>query len=202
MPTHDKTKTIYIPMRVKAIDGSEGMISGMASTTDIDLVGDRILAGAFDKSIKERMSSSKRFFPLLSEHRVPVGKITTAKSTDSGLYIEAKFLENHNAAQDTYVNVKEGIQDSFSVGFQIVDAKFVVEDEKEIFEITEANLKEVSVVSSPANPEATIDSVKSLFGNSKKDKTEKTWLDFYVEKQKADKEKFWQTLANKMNQPQ
>ena len=193
-------KTVYIPMRVKAIDGSEGMISGMASTTDVDLVGDRILSGAFDKSIKEKMTSSKKFFPLLSEHRVPVGKITTAKATDSGLYIEAKFLEGHNAAQDTYVNVKEGIQDSFSVGFQIVDAKFVVEDEEEIFEITEANLKEVSVVSNPANPEATIDSVKSLFGKSKNH--EKSWLDVWAEneyKQKNQKELLWEALSRVHN---
>ena len=220
MPTQRKTPTRmkYLPISLvlKADENKVGLVSGVASTNDIDLVRDIVEVGAFKESIEKQMRSSKPFFPLKAEHRTVIGKIFELNQTSDGLAIKAQMeiadegsSIRHATADETYLNVKSGTQDSFSVGFRIIDEKMEVKDGRAIYRITKADLKEVSVVANPANPEAVIESIKSLedeyvkkHGPVEDDEKQKTWMDFYVEKQEAQKEKFWQTLANKMNQPQ
>jgi Escherichia/Staphylococcus phage prohead protease len=74
MLTHD------FSLRIKALDQTSGAFSGFASTYDnTDDVGDRILAGAFTRTIAQQKT-----FPLLWAHSAnePIGTAHVEDSRD------------------------------------------------------------------------------------------------------------------------
>lgn len=153
-------------LTVKAVDGAEGKsfgtLTGYASTFDVDLVGDRILPGAWAKSVAEVVPAGR--VKLVDGHNLYegscaiLGLVTTAIEDQKGLLIEAKFASTE-PAQRVRTLVQEGILSDFSVGFRIIRDSMNMQ--AKVREIVEAALVEVSVVATPANPEARILRVKS-----------------------------------------
>lgn len=153
-------------LTVKAVDGAEGKsfgtLTGYASTFDVDLVGDRILPGAWSKSIAEVVPAGR--VKLVDGHNLYegscaiLGLVTSAIEDQKGLLIEARFASTE-PAQRVRTLVQEGILSDFSVGFRIIRDGLNVN--AKVREIVEAALVEVSVVATPANPEARILRVKS-----------------------------------------
>lgn len=152
-------------LMVKAVDGAEGKstgtLTGYASTFDIDLTGDRIMPGAWSKSISEVVPAGR--VKLVDGHNLYdgsmaiLGLVTSAIEDQKGLLIEARFASTE-PAQRVRTLVQEGILSDFSVGFRIVRDSMNMS--AKIREIGEAALVEVSVVATPANPEARILRVK------------------------------------------
>lgn len=153
-------------LTVKAVDGADGKsfgtITGYASTSSVDLHGDRIMPGAWSKSIAEVVPAGR--VKLLDGHKMYdgacaiIGKVTAAIEDAKGLLIEGIFASTA-PAQLVRTLVQEGMLEDFSVGFRIMrDGLNVAEKVREIYE---AALVEVSVVAYPANPEARILRVKS-----------------------------------------
>lgn len=157
-------------VQMKAVEGADGTTSGLlmgyASTYDVDQVGDRIMPGAWGKSIREAIPAGR--VKLVDSHNMYagsqaiIGKVTTGVEDSKGLLIEAVFAST-TPAQQVRTLVQEGILSDFSVGFRILaDGINPIEKTREI---KEAALVEVSVVASPCNLEARILRVKNARGS-------------------------------------
>jgi HK97 family phage prohead protease len=144
----------------------DGYIKGTASTPSTDLMGHKVLKGAFDKSIQRKGLNGKDGIKLLDHHKSdrPVGNIKKLETVGDALKIEAQFFSNVSYAQDLYEVSKQIGGLNFSVGFELEDFEFVEEKKSkdgEYLIIKQGNLIEVSVVTFPAQPDATMDFVKS-----------------------------------------
>ena len=135
---------------IKGISG-DGIIKGYASTTDTDIVGDRIEKGAYNLAEKVR---------VLWQHDwgEPIGKPITIRPDEKGLYVKLQLLKDLlPTAQKAFICAKEGLIDSFSIGFVTNKSRY----DGEVRVIEDLTIHEVSLVTFPANKNATVDAVKS-----------------------------------------
>lgn len=135
----------------------EGAFSGYASVfNNTDLDGDIILPGAFAKSLQ-----SGNPIRLLSQHDIkePIGVIKSAREDEKGLFVEGKLTLEVQKAREIRALLKDGAIDSFSIGFRIKDSDF--DRDRGVRLIKDIDLGEVSFVTFPANPAATLSVIKS-----------------------------------------
>ena len=145
-----------LSLEVKSIS-EEGIFSGYASVFNVsDSYNDIIIDGAFTQSLKYSHD-----IKLLWQHRhdEPIGVITKITEDNIGLYIEGKLLLDVNRAKEAYILLKNGAVSGLSIGFRVKSSKLDRNTGSRI--ITEVELVEVSLVTFPANKQATISSVKS-----------------------------------------
>lgn len=156
------------PFQVKATDDEARTFTGLASTWDVDLGGDRIMRGAF-KDTLEKWRKSGRIMPLLDSHNAwgtvenVVGKMLEAKETADGLEATFQLLEDDRKADAVYTRLKAGYVDGLSIGYRAIETREPDEKEKRAGLwriIKELELMEVSVVLWPMNPDARVDGVK------------------------------------------
>ena len=145
-------------LEVKA-DSESGIVEGYFSGfNNVDSDKDRILSGAFSKSIKEHGpdSSSNRKIAHLAYHDTtrPIGVIQELKEDSQGLYFRSK-MGSHTEGQDFLKMYQEGIIREHSIGFNYVADKIkqVEEGEQQIWDISEVKLWEGSAVVFGANSE-------------------------------------------------
>lgn len=163
----------YAPFELKAVDEKARTFTGLASTWDVDLDGDRIQKGAFKKTLKDwQQSEGKKIIPLIDQHnynsvRAVFGKAESLEETDEGL--EGTFSIVPTPDGDEYLSrIKGGYLNGLSIGFQTVQTgKPEPSDEgksNKVRVITEVRLMEISAVIWGANPEAIVDTsaVKAL----------------------------------------
>jgi HK97 family phage prohead protease/HK97 family phage major capsid protein len=130
-------------------------IAGYASTTETDRVGDVIISEAWNMGMENFINNPIVLFNHDYDH--PIGKVINYRVDMKGLYVEAEIYPEAGTAYDM---VKRGVLTTFSVGFQIKDARY--EPGNDIFYITAVDLYEISVVSVPANAGAVFELSKSL----------------------------------------
>lgn len=144
-------------LTIKQDEGGEFVLfEGYASTfNDVDRHDDIVMPGAF------RASLSKRTPKLLSQHdmRKPIGKIDEVFEDSKGLFIKGRMPKENSLVKDLEPLLRMGAIDSFSIGFNITDVEFRDDGVRLLKEI---DLWEVSFVTIPANPRATLTSVKSV----------------------------------------
>ena len=147
-------------------DKPAGFIAGYASTSDIDLMQDVVLPGAFQESIDERGLTGPSAIKLLLNHDWGklAGVITLLEYRDDKLYMEAQLdLEDEEVRNLHRKAVMLGGL-NFSVGFRNAPGgvNFVEDDQgRQYYEIEKASLYEVSVVPFPANEAAQMTMIKS-----------------------------------------
>lgn len=150
-------KIFTIQSHIKSVSKNKDTITvtGMASTSDIDRVGDIIVPEAWSKGGLDNFFKNPI---ILFNHNYnnPIGKGTQIKVTDKGLEITAEISK---ADPRVSTLVEQGILKTFSVGFRVKDADYM--EETGGLKITEAELIEVSIVSIPANQSAVFEVVKS-----------------------------------------
>ncbi len=132
-------------------------VTGYASTfNNKDLTSDIIKPGAFSNTIKGKHGKNIK---VLWQHRVdePIGKITKAVEDEKGLFIKAEMPKEHSKVRDVAALIKSGVIDAMSIGFAVEDSDV---SRSGIRTIKEINLFEVSFVTFPANPKATISDIK------------------------------------------
>jgi len=144
----------------------DGYIKGVASTPATDLMGHKVLAGAFDKSIKRNGLNGPSGIKLLNHHnmRQVAGNIKSLKTVGDELRIEGQLFLDVSYVKDLYLVAKQVGGLNFSVGFELEEFSFVDGDKSkdgEYLVVKQGNLIEVSVVTFPAQPEATMDFIKS-----------------------------------------
>ncbi|KRR21348.1 hypothetical protein CQ14_06780 [Bradyrhizobium lablabi] len=148
-------------------DAPEGFIAGIASTPATDLYGHKVLAGAFDKSIKKKGLSGPRGIKLLAFHdwSKPAGVIKRLKTVDQELRLEAQLNLNVSYVKDLYEASRQNGGLNFSVGFVLEEFEYVDEKDAEDDEyliIKQGDLMEVSVVVFPAQLEAEMTFIKHV----------------------------------------
>jgi HK97 family phage prohead protease len=140
-------------------------VKGFATTyNNVDLVGDEIAKGAFSESLKNKKYQE----PVMlwqHDHTQPVGKGFLTDS-DEGVLLTAKIPKNDDFVKNRLIpQLQVGAIKSFSVGMFIDTDTLRFEKDRTI--INKAAIYETSFVTFPANPKASITSVKSLFLNEK-----------------------------------
>ena len=144
-----------ISLLVKEV-GDDGTFTGLlAAYNNIDYGGDKILPGAFTKTIKDQ----KGEIPLLWQHKQdsPIGMLKLEDSPE-GLRVQGRLLLEDETAMKAYRLLKGRIIKGLSIGYDAV--KEGVENGVRL--LKELRLWEGSVVTFPMNPLALIDGIKAM----------------------------------------
>lgn len=109
-------------------------------------------------------------YPLLFDHNYQegIGYFKVTGNNEQQLIIEGHFNLENEQSKDIYSQVKFGTYTNLSVGLRVLDYYF---DSNDILHITKAELLEGSITPVPANSLATIDVIKSLKIDDKKNDT-------------------------------
>src|SRR5690554_2815969 len=96
---------------VKALDDAEpGTFEGYASTYDLDSTGDRIMPGAFKRTLAAHVAKGRRI-PVLWQHDTgqPIGYTVEAEEDARGLRVKGKLLMGLARAQEAYELLKADV---------------------------------------------------------------------------------------------
>lgn len=153
--------------RAKVVSDGSGYLEGyVAAFGNVDEGGDRIVRGAFAKTIQERVPAGK--VPLMARHWAyggdavdAIGKITEAKEDEYGLWIHAEF-SSAPSAQEIRTKIQEGILWGLSIGYELIKWQETKEDNRVIVDLLEIKLLEATVTAHPMNEQAVITAAKSL----------------------------------------
>ena len=137
-----------------------GLISGYASVFGVvDEQGDRVINGAFSRSLKDIDDSSK-WPKMLWQHdpKEPIGQWTKIQEDAKGLYVEGQLLLDLQRGREAYALLKSKVIDGLSIGYRVVEAhKSEMAGERLLSQL---DLLEVSLVTFAANTAAKITEVK------------------------------------------
>lgn len=152
-----------MPFEIKSVSDS-GAFTGYGSVFGVkDSYSDIVIKGAFTKSLN--MWKEKGRLPaLLWQHKMdePIGYYTKMVEDDNGLYLEGQLLiDDDPLAKRAHAHMKAKSLSGLSIGYILNDYDY--DKEKSAFILKDIDLWEVSVVTFPANDEARIDNVKSIF---------------------------------------
>lgn len=140
-----------------------GTFEGLAATFGPlpDRQGDIILPGAFDAWLAE---SNALPLPLLWQHdqQAPVGSVQTASAAREGLRIAGRIVTTTEAGSEAYALAEAGAL-SFSIGYVVPQGASRYDDATGVRYLSAVEVREVSLVSVPANAGARIESLKSAY---------------------------------------
>jgi HK97 family phage major capsid protein/HK97 family phage prohead protease len=154
----ESTDRVYSVVTIKAVDDEKREIVGIASTPSTDRMGD----------IVEPMGAEYALpIPLLWQHdsRLPVGSVVTAKATKGGIEIRATIPKIEAPAglaarlEEAWQSVKHRLVTGLSIGFSPLEYSFM---DNGGIHFTKWGWNELSLVTIPANAEATVTSIKSF----------------------------------------
>lgn len=153
----------YKSLQIKDADVNleKRIIRAYASTWDLDQGNDIIHAGAFKKTVSERLGRVK----VLRNHSDLIGRPLSAVEDGKGLLTES-YIGKHDLGEETLMLAKDGILDSLSIGYSIPNGKSNYDGD--VRNIHEVKLFEWSVVDFPMNEAARILDVKNLHDKIKK----------------------------------
>jgi len=163
-----KTKSnldrIDVAFEIKALQDDDQddkffIFEGLASTFgNLDLVDDIVMPGAFKDSIEKQLPV------ILWQHNSnePIGMPIEIRETIEGLFIKVRLPK-----EDVFVSgrvipqLRIGSIKTMSIGFIVLEKELDLEDPR-IRKIIKVDLKEVSLVTFPANPKAVITAIKTI----------------------------------------
>lgn len=124
-----------------------------------DLGNDVIEKGAFAQSLKKK---KPHMVKLLYQHKsdMPIGVFDELREDDHGLYIKGRLALKTQAGAEAYELLKMGALDGLSIGFRVNPDQVSYDKRNNKRLIKEVDLMEVSLVTFPMNPKATVRSVK------------------------------------------
>jgi HK97 family phage prohead protease len=120
-----------------------------------------VAPGAFADSIKD-IRASGRPLPVLWNHNSdePIGKYLDLEEDDRGLKVRGQLLTGSVArAKEIAAMIEAGIISGLSIGYYVKG--YSIDEETRIWTLTKLKLREISVVTFPANDEARIETVKA-----------------------------------------
>ena len=154
-------KTKDMQFEVKAVQ-DDGFFSGYCNVFDVvDSYGDIVRKGAFIESINTWQAKGK-MPPILWQHDrgEVIGVWTKLYEDDHGLYGEGKLLINDVArAKEAHALLKHRAIVGLSIGYYT--QKWAFDEQTGNTDLLQLDLREVSVVTFPANTDSRIDTVKS-----------------------------------------
>ena len=158
-------ESIEIKSSIKAYDDEDedknyGTFEGYGSVFgNKDLGNDVIESGAFAKSLKRRKPQNVK---LLYQHKsdMPIGVFDEIKEDAHGLVVKGRLALKTQAGAEAYELLKMGALDGLSIGFRVNPKEVSYDKRGNKRIIKEVDLMEVSLVTFPMNPQATVRSVK------------------------------------------
>lgn len=152
----------YSVLQVKAVDEEKRIIRGIATTPSPDRIGDIV------EPLGVKFSNP---MPLLWQHKAdkPVGTVTFDKPSKDGITFEARLapISEPGALKDrideAWQSVKAGLVRAVSIGFRAIEYAFI--EGTNGIRFTETEVMELSLVTIPANADATITAIKSIDTN-------------------------------------
>jgi len=141
-------------------DKDYGVFEGYGSVFgNKDLGNDVIEKGAFEKSLKKRKPYQVK---LLYQHKsdMPIGVFDEIKEDENGLKVKGRLALQTQAGKEAYELMKMGALDGLSIGFKVNPKEVSYDKRANKRIIKEVDLMEVSLVTFPMNPKATVMSVK------------------------------------------
>lgn len=163
MPESER-KTLTCPFAF-AKDATEGgRFRGHAAVFgNIDLQGDKILNGAFARTIKE----SGGQWPILFGHNMGrvVGFSTSAEEDAKGLAVEGEFTLESDEGRNAYATVKHAAalnqRFGLSIGYMVRKNGADYDEDTGVRTLKDLHVLEFSLAAIPANPRARIAAVKA-----------------------------------------
>lgn len=148
----------YSLLEIKSYDDDQRVITGMATTPEPDRYGDIVepLGAKFAAEL-----------PLLWQHRhdSPVGIVKFGKPTAKGIPFTASIVrietdgELKKLVDMAWQSVKEKLVRGVSIGFRALEYSFM---DSGGVRFSECEIYELSLVTIPANAEATIQTIKAM----------------------------------------
>jgi HK97 family phage prohead protease len=160
-------QSLDLPFEIREL-GDEGTFTGYGSVFNVvDLWGDAVLPGAFEKSVKNRKPA------MLWQHddHCPIGVYTSVTEDKRGLRLEGRLLvDSVGQAREAHALLKAGAINGMSIGFVPLAWEYETrKGDKRVRVLKEIDLWEVSLVTFPANPKAVVGGVKGLEAKSVSD---------------------------------
>jgi HK97 family phage major capsid protein/HK97 family phage prohead protease len=149
----------YSVLHVKAANPDLRVITGVASTPTPDRLGD----------IVEPLGMSfKNPVPLLLYHdtKKPVGTVKFFPPTKDGLEFEASLptIDEpgtlHDRVEEAWQSIKAGLLAAVSIGFRAIEEAWM--NDAAAYRFIKTEVLELSLVTIPANQDATIETIKRL----------------------------------------
>lgn len=151
----------------KTDEGNFGIIKGYASTFgNLDLGGDIVERGAFVKCLEKYARDGKNI-PMYFQHSHMdiIGGFDPIKTyeDEKGLYFgEGKINLDVSRGKDVYALAKQKVLCEMSIGYMTQEVEYEPTEDGFINRrLKELDVKEVSVVANPMNPQARITDVKN-----------------------------------------
>ena len=152
------TRAYSLLDHVKTVDEDQRLIEGVASTPEVDRVGDVVVPEG---------ATFKLPMPLLWQHRAdsPIGHVVAATVTKSGIKIRAQIAKDIGLPDidRAWTLIKAGLVRGLSIGFKALEMEPL--DAKDPWggqRFTKWEWMELSAVTIAANGSATISSIKQL----------------------------------------
>jgi HK97 family phage major capsid protein/HK97 family phage prohead protease len=154
------TTRAYSLLEVKSVDDERFVISGLATTPEVDRVGDVV------ESTGAKFNNP---LPLLLHHdaRLPVGTVRLHKPTKHGIEFTAQLAKVDEPGTlrervlEAWQSVKAGLIRGVSIGFRSSEDGVERMDNGGL-RFTDFEILELSLVAIPANASATISAIKSI----------------------------------------
>jgi HK97 family phage prohead protease len=116
-----------VPARVKAVDqaSADGVVEALVATYDLDSGGDRIVPGAFAKSLAAWAESGKPI-PFIWSHMhsdidAYIGDVIEAKETDDGLWVKAQIDMDDPKSRKAFKFIKGDRVTQYSFAYDVVE---------------------------------------------------------------------------------
>jgi HK97 family phage prohead protease len=158
-------KTLARPLEIKSIDDS-GTFEGYGSVFgNEDSYGDVVKHGAFTKTLADFKTKGK-FPAMLWQHdsQQPIGVYTEMREDEHGLVVKGRLLINDDPlAKRAHAHMKAGSVSGLSIGYSVPKGGGTWNEKDGVYELSQINLFEVSIVTFPANEQAQVSGVKSAF---------------------------------------
>jgi HK97 family phage prohead protease len=151
-------KRLSLP--IDSVEVSDGSFSGYASLFgQVDLGKDRVVAGAFSRSLKKRGVEGIR---MLFQHEPsePIGVWDTIEEDQNGLFVSGHIVQSSQRGKEVMDLLRQKAIDGLSIGFKTERSR--TDRKTGIRSILEADLWEISVVTFPMLPGARVQDVKSV----------------------------------------
>jgi HK97 family phage major capsid protein/HK97 family phage prohead protease len=156
-----KTNRAYSVLDIKSLDEDQRIIEGVCSTPTVDRVGDIVMP---------RGAKFNLPMPMLWQHRSgePIGHVTWAEPRDDGIPFRAKIARSDEPGKlkdrldEAWQSIKLGLVRAVSIGFRQVADK-VTHLKGGGLQYDEYEILEVSAVTIPANAEASINTIRSIY---------------------------------------
>jgi HK97 family phage prohead protease len=151
-------ETKFARAALSAVD-ADGTFTGYASLFGrADMSRDMVMPGAFRASLAKRGAGGVR---MLFQHdpATPIGVWLDVREDGAGLFVKGRLATDAERAREVLALMRAGALDGLSIGYRTVRGR--TDARTGVRHLTEVDLWEISVVTSPMLPDARINAVKA-----------------------------------------